>query len=311
MKQWISLEPCVEAGFSVSEKRKKVWNVELNLFEELRKVCEENHLSLFADGGTLLGAVRHKGFIPWDDDMDFVMPRPDYEKLKKIAPSAFSNPYFFQDNLTDYSFRVHAQLHDLSTTALSPDRYRARYARGIFIDIFPLDAYSFEWKDGKDTLEELKHLREKYQRLLFYHYITGQPVKRLAKNVLFTLYRPLLRASYRKGKTYQEFEDHLLSNFETRSFEYLWDFTLDYPMRKTWMKKEDYASAVALPFENTTIPCPVGYDDILRRNFGDYWTPVQGTSIHGELLFDTERPYTDYDRLGRKAFLEAYEKASL
>ena len=84
-------------GYMVSSEMKKVWAVELDLLNEFARVCDKYRLKWFAHAGTMLGAVRHHGFIPWDDDIDVVMPREDYERLCSIGSSEFSRPYFFQN----------------------------------------------------------------------------------------------------------------------------------------------------------------------------------------------------------------------
>ena len=89
-------------GFLVTTDRKKIWQVEMELLAELDRICRRHGLRYFVDYGTLLGAVRHKGFIPWDDDIDVVMMRPDYERLKLvIAREGLREPFFFQTAYTD------------------------------------------------------------------------------------------------------------------------------------------------------------------------------------------------------------------
>ena len=132
-------------GYVVSAEMKSVWAVELDLAQELLRVCRKHNLKIFADFGTLLGAVRHKGFIPWDDDMDFSMFREDYEKLCSIAPDEFKQPYFFQYSNSGKEFvNGHAKLRNSLTTGIVKNELGRNlgYNQGIFIDIFPLDNVS-------------------------------------------------------------------------------------------------------------------------------------------------------------------------
>ena len=71
----------VRNDYKISSEMKKIWSIELDLFNQLDRICKKHNITYYADGGTLLGAVRHHGFIPWDDDMDFMMYRDDFEKL--------------------------------------------------------------------------------------------------------------------------------------------------------------------------------------------------------------------------------------
>ncbi|MDE7248566.1 MAG: LicD family protein, partial [Lachnospiraceae bacterium] len=84
----------IRSDFLVDEKRKKIWAVELQILEKIDEVCRKHHITYYAHYGTLLGAVRHQGFIPWDDDLDIAMFRDDYEKFQKIAAEEFTEPYF-------------------------------------------------------------------------------------------------------------------------------------------------------------------------------------------------------------------------
>lgn len=116
-------------------------NIKLHLKEMLfwfHSFCEENEIRYYALGGTLLGALRHKGFIPWDDDVDIGVPRPDYEKLISLMKNN-SERYVLEspnDNADDF-FYPYAKLYDTRTTAVEHNKYKTK--RGIFLDIFPID----------------------------------------------------------------------------------------------------------------------------------------------------------------------------
>ena len=143
-------------GHYISPEMKKVWAVILDLLNEFTKVCDSNGITYYAGGGTMLGAVRHQGMIPWDDDIDIFMKRSEYVKFVKIArDGAFRYPYFWQDHLTDNSYLGGpGRLQNLSTTGIVRGLLREKNGVvtchcGIYIDVFPLDNIP----DNEDTRE--------------------------------------------------------------------------------------------------------------------------------------------------------------
>ena len=126
--------------FLVTTKRKKIWNVQLKMVEKIQNICKEHGIRYFIIWGTLLGALRHGGFIPWDDDFDIGMLRPDYEKFCKIAEKEIMSPLFFQTALTDREFFMgYARVRDSRTTGLILENFSDHYNNGIYIDIYPFD----------------------------------------------------------------------------------------------------------------------------------------------------------------------------
>ncbi|MBQ2699729.1 MAG: LicD family protein [Clostridia bacterium] len=115
---------------------------QLEIAKELKRVCDENGIRYFLDSGTLLGAVRHKGFIPWDDDMDIALLRDDYEKLLSIAPEKLAPGYFLQtwDNDPNYPYAF-AKMRKLGTVYVEASSQQTGSQNGIYVDIFPYDRF--------------------------------------------------------------------------------------------------------------------------------------------------------------------------
>ena len=114
--------------------------VQLELLEELDRVCRKHGIRYLMDGGTMIGAVRHKGFIPWDDDIDVAMLREDYEKFKTVTWDLNSDLYFFQDHTTDSRYRWgYGKLRKKGTSFIRKGQEHIKCQDGVFIDIFPFD----------------------------------------------------------------------------------------------------------------------------------------------------------------------------
>ena len=127
--------------FFVDSTRKKVWAIELDILIEFDRICKKHGLKYFLMCGTLLGAIRHKGFIPWDDDIDVAMPRDDFNKLNTLQEE-FKHPFFLQTPLTDKEFAgSHTCIRNTNTSAISPIIRFQKMNHGLFIDVFALDHF--------------------------------------------------------------------------------------------------------------------------------------------------------------------------
>lgn len=142
-------------GHYVTPEMKAIWAIMLDLYREFTRVCEANNLFFFAAYGTALGAVRHNGFIPWDDDLDVMMPRSDYNRLAKLA-SEFKHPYFLQNVETDpeYGYAIQRLRNSNTTLIVEPFKY-CKFNHGIFIDINVLDEVEpSEYVNRRNTIKE-------------------------------------------------------------------------------------------------------------------------------------------------------------
>ena len=130
-----------DCGFYVDKDRIKLWQIELNLLDGFKEICKENDLSYFLIGGSAIGAVRHKGFIPWDDDMDIGMLRPDFERFiatckEKLGRDMYLEYGLDSENKEFYSF---CRLRDRNSTAVIRSQYKRKGVHGVFIEIYPFD----------------------------------------------------------------------------------------------------------------------------------------------------------------------------
>lgn len=142
---------------------KALQNIELDIFKEFKRVCEKNDLKYVLNSGTCIGAIRHKGFIPWDDDIDIAMPRDDYEKLVKIAPQELSSDYFFQNYHSEKNCGlVFGKIRKNNTIMSENYSYHLNMHQGVWIDIFPYDKLPDNLNERKKNFKKFFILKNLY-----------------------------------------------------------------------------------------------------------------------------------------------------
>lgn len=279
---------------------KKVWAVELDLLNEFVRVCNKYNIPFYMTGGTLLGAVRHQGMIPWDDDIDVMMFRKDYNKLCKIGKEEFLYPYFFQTEDTDRgTVRGHIQLRNSETTGILKSEYDTgrRFNQGIFIDVFPLDNVPDDVSEREKHLKNMDKLRKRYRKKV---YQTIYYKFRLRKNIFAMVRDLVVHMLYKVWPSLSCFDyEKLYKRFELLSQSYNHEETenvvlVPFYKENCVRKRSWFNDVVYIPFEFMLLPAPVGYDELLRKIYGDYHKFEIGTSIHGGVLFDTEKSYKEY-----------------
>lgn len=294
------LDEEVRCGYTVSHEMKEVWAVELDLLNEFMRVCNKHKIRFYADGGTILGAIRHKGFIPWDDDIDVMLFRDQYEKLCKIASHEFQHPYFFQTEYTDKgSLRGHAQLRNSETTGILYNEMKGKWKfnQGIFLDIFPIDSVPDDPEDFdkmKRFLEDKRTTMDYWKRKAFEKF-TPEPRNSLKANFLFFLCRHrIINWENHTHRIYKKFEQGMqLYNKQNTRFVakfFCWPFK----NKRLWERSAFDGKPIYHPFEMLSVPLPPKYEYILDTFF-ENWREFQiGTATHGGVFFNSHKSYTQY-----------------
>lgn len=287
----------VRCGYLVSAKMKKIWAAELDLLDKFSQVCERYGLRYFIGAGTLLGAVRHKGFIPWDDDVDVILPREDYDRLWEIAEQEFKPPYFFQTTLSENGFcRTHAQLRNSNTTGCIQEDASKDINRGIFLDVFPMDSLPDDPKKQASLRREL----DVYKKILDYEYNIPYEVLPAKGRLFYHLIHLFFRVVPYKA-FFQHFNHKVLGKYSAdHTTEKVADLSLAWRDCVHW-KREWFTDFVYLPFENLQLRAPYRYKEVLSHQYGDYMRiPDDVTApngrCHGEVLFEPDIPYEEYFR---------------
>jgi lipopolysaccharide cholinephosphotransferase len=265
--------------------------IQIEITCHILDVCRRHGLKVWAEWGTLLGAVREHGFIPWDDDIDLMMMRDDYEKLIRLADTEFKSPFFLQCAYTDRQYyRGHAQVRYDGTASIRPDDIDQPFHQGIFVDIFVYDNIPDDlgrkWNKclRRATLAQKCLQTAYFRKFSFKHPLTS--IKFLLARTGTILFGPMnIYRFFERQFTQWNLQDCHRVACPTFNFR-----KMDHRIKeKSW-----YSDTVMLPFEDIELPVPVMYHEVLTREYGkDYMTPRKDVTAHGEMLIYTDRPYQD------------------
>ena len=246
----------------------KLHNCQLIIAKEIKRICDENNIKYFIIAGTLLGAIRHGGFIPWDDDMDIGMLREDYEKFIKVAKAQLGEDFFLQTTETDVNYGLPFAKILLNETKLVEANAGSNAKKGIFVDIFPFDVAP----ENEESAEAHNKKTYLYKRLLLAklnYNVCGKKdyVKRLVYFVL-----KIMAAFYSHDKLCAKL-DIEITKYNTESSSKIVNIGGAYGYTKETIKAEWVRDTVEIPFEDMTIAAPVDYIKYLESFYGDYMTP--------------------------------------
>lgn len=264
----------------------------LEVLKVFQAICKKHNLRYFAVAGTCLGAVRHKGFIPWDDDLDVGMPYEDYEKFMELAKTELPEHYELLNlNYVESNwFCYFCKLHDTRTTFI--ERYRMPFKDayfGVFIDIFPM----YGLPNNKAKRNFINFVLGVCNRLNIMRRLPYREQTTLGAKILWILAMP-----FKVLVPYYFFSNLRIKIMRHYPFGCYDSVKSSVSHYRTILQYEDFKETIDLPFEDTTVAVPKGYDRYLTMTYGDYMTPPPEKDripAHAQGgIIDLDRPYTYY-----------------
>lgn len=240
-----------------------VRNIGLNTLDYFAEICSNYNLTYYLGYGTLLGAVRHGGFIPWDDDIDVWMPRKDFEELIKLSSVIQNDKYELKYIDIEKSFSFLFAKLSRKDTVLLPSRFVNNTLYGCSIDVFPLDFFGNGLSYHQAIIQHNEQRSSFQKQINHYHaYTDGKDIptiKLLAKRIAYGL------QSCISGPFYKKFVDYigLYSHNEISDYYVIMGYTAVF-------KKEWFSTTKLMEFENKQYYVPYDYDSILTAIYGDY-----------------------------------------
>lgn len=260
--------------YQISEEElKKIQNIQRELIAEVDRICKKHGIVYNMVGGTMLGAIRHQGYIPWDDDADIGFLRTEYEKFRKVCEIELdSEKYYIQDLRETDGYRWgYGKLRRKNTEFVRLNQEHMPYEQGISIDLMPFDNVPDGW-----VAKRIHFLRCFIYRKIFWSEVGKYVEKNICKRFLYKVvnYIPIKKVL----KSYQNFINQG-NKKETMLVRIL---TFPTPKNVYGYERKWYTDLVLYSFDNMLLPGAKDYDGYLRTKYGDYMKipPIEKRKIH-------------------------------
>ena len=268
----------------------EVQEIELNMLKQVLGICDELGLVYYMVCGSVIGAVKYKGFVPWDDDIDIALPRRDYEIFCENAQKMLPEYYFLQNYKTDPAFpTIYSKLRDSRTAFIETPTADLPINHGIYIDIFPLDGYPSD--HGMIKRFEKK---KKLLKLLMISSCKNNNEQKAFTKALLSVFR--LFGFHRKTNATAEKLTNYLSRWQLEKSE-IWCNHGNWQGKLEYAPREQYGDGVWAEFEGLRVRIPEKYDEYLTQKYGDWRAELpkeKQVSHHVYEVCDTQKSYTEY-----------------
>ena len=268
-----------------TDQIQKLRDIEVDILKHFIDVCKKMDLKYYVIAGTLIGAVRHKGFIPWDDDIDVAMPRRDFDIFTKEAYKYLPKYLFVQTHFTDKEFPFNfAKIRNSNTTFIERSCHRLNINLGVFIDVFPLDHFLNDECFKKKTFKKIKIYKTAIGRVFFREHKS----LKLRFNQFFSFF--LFPNPYSALKAMDKFVTKIPKS------DYCNNYSSNYGLKEACLWSW-FGDGVDIEFEGIIVKAPKEYHLYLTQIYGDYMVlpPVEKRApCHQTDLIDLNNSYITY-----------------
>ena len=283
----------IRAGFLVTSDTKKVWNRQLEIWSQVDRICRKHGITYWAAYGTLLGAARHGGFVPWDEDLDLCMLRADYNRFYDVVDAELNEP--FTVGLKRFSV---LRISHEQTTLLDLKNVNDETPKGLMIEIFPFDVA----RDGTSESFFAAHALSELMGTVYNFSAIVEHVKNGGWTVNDWEFIEKIHAVadiVEQWKLLNLYAQNLFG----QSSRVFWIEDIVHDMNRPTFKKDWFRETIYLPFETVELPAPKMFDEILTTYYGDWRTPVNDAKTRLGLVHSADIPWREFLRHFNLKFL--------
>lgn len=267
----------------------RLHKAEMVILKDFIAICEKHNINYFAIAGTAIGAVRHQGFIPWDDDIDLAMLREDYEKFAKVAPQEFAGKYeMMAPDLPKKYYNLQPAMVRLGTRFITENAWAGKYEPGIFLDLFIYENIPDDKEEAAIIIKKCRTYKILYiiRNVNHFKLLKGRSLKQKLKNIVSGFIRlGLLIVPHSDRWLYKKYMSYATKYYgKSETYTAL----CDPGSHIMGIKRDEIFPLVDMPFEDITIKMLNKYEDQLKRHMGNYMEipPVEKRTNHSPRELD-------------------------